>query len=62
LILTLSMSAEVANADSIFGTPNPLPAPINLTGSNSLATAVSADGLELFFCSHRLGGYGSADV
>ena len=61
LVLTLGLAAEVANADFTFGTPTNLGPPVN-TSSSDQGPNISADGLELYFCSGRPGGSGNRDL
>ena len=49
------------NADFIFGTPTNLGSTVN-SSSAEWTPSISADGLELFFCSDRSGGYGADDL
>jgi len=49
-------------ADSDFGLPKKLPAPINVPGSLVLCPNVSADGSTLYFCSMQSGGLGGGDL
>jgi Tol biopolymer transport system component len=61
LVLALSVVAGVAKADFVFGTPTNL----GVTANNSDLDgepSISADGLSLYFCSIRPGGYGSGDI
>ena len=58
LILALCL---VAKADFVFGPPQSLGPVINSTSSD-YGPCVSADGLELYFCSERAGGFGAADI
>jgi len=46
----------------MFATPEPLPAPINLPGHESLAPWVSPNSLTMYFTSDRPGGYGKYDI
>jgi len=63
LILALSLAAEVANADFVFGDVEPLPEPINTPGISSGDFTMTADGLEAYFVSsNRPGGYGGEDI
>ena len=61
LVLALGLATEVANADFVFGTPTNLGPPIN-TSSSDQGPSISADGLELYFCSGRPGGYSNRDI
>jgi OOP family OmpA-OmpF porin len=58
LVLALCL---VAKADFVFGPPQSLGPVINSTSSD-YGPCVSADGLELYFCSERAGGFGAADI
>ncbi|MHC4243258.1 MAG: LamG-like jellyroll fold domain-containing protein [Planctomycetota bacterium] len=60
LVLALCMVTEVANADFTFGTPIPVPN-VNSSASDENPT-ISADGLSLYYCSLRPGGYGNYDL
>jgi len=60
LVLALSLTAELANADFVFGTPTKVPN-IN-SSSDDVCPEVSADGLSLFIGSKRPGGYGGFDL
>ena len=51
-----------ARADFIFGEPTNLGSTVNSGSSFDLFPCVSADGLELFFVSDRLGGSGAEDL
>jgi Tol biopolymer transport system component len=61
LVLALALTAKVANADFIFCTPTNL-GPIVNGPDDVLGASVSHDGLELYFCSNRPGGYGGYDL
>jgi Tol biopolymer transport system component len=61
LVVLSSMAVENANADFTFGTPINL-GPVVNSSSSDWTPSISADGLELFFCSDRSGGYGSDDL
>jgi hypothetical protein len=50
-----------AKADFVFGTPENLGPVIN-SASSDYSACVSADGLELYFCSERTGGFGAGDI
>lgn len=60
-ILTMVQAAEVAMADAIFGTPTNLGPTVN-SSANDSSPSISADGLELYFCSNRPGGSGGTDI
>ena len=61
LVLALGLAAEVANADFVWGTPGNLGPTIN--GPDEIwGLCLSRDGLELYFSSNRLGGYGGYDL
>jgi len=60
LVLALSLTAQVANADFTFGTPTNL---TPLAGSGTIwGGRISPDGLSLYFGSTRAGGYGYYDI
>ena len=62
LVLTLGLTAAVANADFIFGEPTNLGQPVNSSYADTLPS-ISADGLEMYFDSYnRPGGYGGWDT
>ncbi len=61
LVLALGLVAEVANADFTFVTPTNLGPPVN-TSSSDQGPSISADGLELYFCSGRPGGFSNRDL
>jgi Tol biopolymer transport system component len=61
LTLVLALIVEVANADFIFGEPTNLGPAINSAGSE-FAPSITADGLELYFCDNRPGGFGAYDI
>jgi len=61
LVLTLGLTMEVANADFVFGKPQNLGLVIN-SASSDYGACVSADSLELYFCSERPVGSGAADI
>jgi len=50
-----------AKADFVFGEPIHLGSTINSTVDDA-TPSISADGLELYFCSNRPGGYGNVDI
>jgi Tol biopolymer transport system component len=52
LVLTLAVAAKVANADFVWGTPTNLGPPVNTSALDS-DPSISADGLTLYFHSHR---------
>ncbi|HUU20031.1 MAG TPA: M56 family metallopeptidase [Sedimentisphaerales bacterium] len=58
LVLT---NAYVAKADIVFGIPTNLGPTIN-SSSSDWPPSISADGLSLYFCSNRPGGYGDRDI
>jgi Tol biopolymer transport system component len=52
-----------ANADFTFGEPTPLGPTINAGGKGAYFPSISADGLQLYFCSNRPGGISNrADI
>ncbi len=61
LVLALCLTTKVANADFTFGTPTNLGPPVN-TSSSDQGPNISADGLELYFCSGRPGGSSNRDL
>ncbi len=61
LVLALGLTTEVANADFTFGTPTNLGPTVN-GPDDVLGVSISFDGLELYFCSDRPGGYGGYDL
>jgi len=61
LVLALGLAVEVANADFTFGTPTNLGPTINTSYSDQ-GPNISADGLELYFCSGRPGGSSNRDL
>ena len=61
LLLALGLAAKVANADFTFGTPTNLGPTVN-SSAEDWTPSISADGLELYFCSTRPGGYGGYDI
>ncbi len=61
LVLALGLTAEVANADFVWGTPSNLGPTIN--GPDDIwGLGLSRDGLGLYFSSNRPGGYGGYDL
>ena len=61
LVVALSLTAELAKADFIWGTPSNLGPTIN--GPDDLyGLGLSRDGLELYFSSNRPGGHGGYDL
>jgi hypothetical protein len=61
LIVALYMVVEVANADFTLGEPTNLGPTVN-GPDDVLGVSISYDGLELYFCSNRPGGYGGYDI
>ncbi len=61
LVLALGLTAEVANADFIFGEPTNMGATVNSV-YREWDPAISANGLLLFFNSLRPGGFGGSDI
>ena len=62
LVLVVGLSAGVVKADLIFSTPIELGPPIWSPGHDPQGCCFSRDGLELYFCSTRPGGYGFFDI
>ncbi len=60
-ILVISPGNLVVHADFIFGTPTNLGPTLN-TSARDEEPGVSADGLSLYYCSLRSGGYGNYDL
>ena len=61
LVFALGLIASVANADFTFGTPTNLGPNVN-TSAGDEPDCFSSDGLELYLCSDRPGGYGGWDI
>jgi Tol biopolymer transport system component len=61
LAAVMALTAAVAQADWVFGTPLNLGPLVNSAGAEG-SPEVTADGLELYFNSDRPGGFGNADV
>ena len=61
LVVALTMSANTAKADFTFGTPVNLGQPVNSV-SDDWGPCLSADGLELYFESNRVGRSGGYDL
>jgi hypothetical protein len=61
LVLALSLTAKVANADFTFGKPQNLGTLVN-TQFDDGTPGISADGLEMYFNSTRPGGLGQEDL
>ena len=61
LVLALGLTAEVANADFVFGEPTNLGPIVNSSALENQPN-ISADGLRLYFQSNRPGGQGGNDV
>jgi len=61
MVFALGLAAEVANADFTFGTPTNLGPTVN-GPDDVLGVSISFDGLEIYFCSDRPGGYGGYDL
>ena len=61
VLLTVLYITGGVRADFIFGEPVNL-GPIINSASSDYGACVSADGLELYFCSERPGGFGAADI
>lgn len=63
LFVASSISAGAQEEEAwMLTTPEALPEPINLPGSQTATPWLSADGLRLYFASDRPGGYGSLDL
>ena len=60
-VAALVVGGGSAKADFIFGTPTNLGPTVNSSAVDECPW-ISADGLELFFCSTRPGGYGNYDL
>lgn len=61
LSMTLSIAARHANADYVVGTPTNLGPMVNSSARDE-EPGISADGLSIYFCSLRSGGYGGYDM
>ncbi|MFC1766443.1 hypothetical protein ACFL6U_30735, partial [Planctomycetota bacterium] len=61
LVLVLAFAGSSVKADFVFGEPVMLGPSVN-TSHGAFFTSISADGLELYFCSDRPGGSGDSDV
>ncbi len=61
LVLALGLTAEVANADFIFGEPTNLGPTVN-SAYQELNLCISFDGLSLYFTTDRPGGFGGRDI
>lgn len=61
LVVVLCMFAEVANADFVFGEPRNLGPTVNSSARDE-EPGISADGLSIYYCSLRSGGYGGYDM
>ena len=61
MVFTLYLATEVVNADFVFGTPTNLGPTVNSSSSDQ-TPRISSDGLELYFCSGRPGGYSNRDI
>jgi len=61
VLLTVLNIARGVRADFIFGEPVNLGSVINSARSD-YGACISVDGLELYFCSERSGGFGAADI
>jgi Tol biopolymer transport system component len=61
ILLTVLYITGGVRADFIFGEPVNL-GPIINSASSDYGACISADGLELYFCSERPGGFGAADI
>jgi len=60
MVVSLLIAAGNVQADFVFGEPVNLGLVVNR--SNAYFTSISADGLEMYFCSERSGGYGISDI
>src|SRR4030042_1610831 len=61
VLLTVLNIARGVRADFIFGEPVNLGSVINSARSD-YGACISVDGLELYFCSERSGGFGAGDI
>jgi len=61
LSIALSIAAGQANADYIVGTPTNLGSTVNSPARDE-EPGISSDGLSIYFCSQRSGGYGGYDM
>ncbi|MGD8500599.1 MAG: hypothetical protein PVJ86_08115, partial [Phycisphaerales bacterium] len=61
LCAVLSVGAGSVKADFIWGTPTNLGPTVN-TGGMESRPGISAEGLAVYFCSNRSGGYGDYDI
>ena len=61
LILSLSIVAKVSRADFTIGEPMNLGPELNSSARDE-EPGISADGLELYYCSLRSGGHGGYDM
>ena len=61
LVLALAMVTEQSKADFVFGEPTNLGPGVN-SSANDEEPGISVDGLSIYFCSRRAGGYGGYDM
>jgi hypothetical protein len=61
LVLSLGIVAKVSKADFVIGEPTNLGPELNSSARDE-EPGISADGLELYYCSLRSGGYGGYDM
>ena len=62
LVAAIVLGGGSAKADFTFGTPTELGPPIWSPGHDPQGSCFSRDGLELYFCSNRPGGFGGKDI
>jgi hypothetical protein len=61
LLLSAGIAAKVSKADFVFGEPTNLGPELNSSARDE-EPGISADGLELYYCSQRSGGHGGYDM
>ena len=61
LVLVLGLTMDAAKADFVFGEPENLGPELNSSARDE-EPGISADGLELYYCSLRSGGHGGYDM